>query len=81
MLCKSEDLPPVLFVSTGKGDTLYNEGKIIVEKAQLIKHTDATFYPVEGVGHAWDKSATGDVALKRDKLYQSISNAMKRSWT
>jgi acetyl esterase/lipase len=80
MLCRPEDLPPVLFVSTGKGDTLYNEGKVVVENAQSAKHADATFYPVDGVGHAWDKSATGEVAVKRDDLYKCVSNAVKRSW-
>jgi hypothetical protein len=59
---------------------LYNEGKMLIDRAQSAKHIDATFHSIDGVAHAWDKSPTGEMVNKRDAMYKDISNAIKRSW-
>lgn len=80
LFCDFSKFPPALFVSTGQGDTLYKEGRAIIDRARSEGHTNATFSSVEGVAHAWDKSVSGVLYSKRNTLYSEVSDVIMQSW-
>lgn len=75
-LCLSRDGP--VYIATGTGDTLYNDGKQCIENLKGQGHQNATFRSVPKEGHGFEK------ALRNRKnafeVFEEMVHLIKASW-
>ena len=76
-----KSFPPLVWLTCARGDTLYRDGKALIEK--LDGHVpDTYFHDVSGEGHAFDKAVRPGTARdeKRQKCYELALQAVQRAW-
>jgi acetyl esterase/lipase len=78
---KTEDFPSTVYIATGTGDTLYWDGKGLVDRLTQEGHPSATFRPAVGMGHAPHRFDPSDPSNLPFQMYQDIVNNIRRSWS
>ncbi|PWN30751.1 alpha/beta-hydrolase [Jaminaea rosea] len=78
--------PPLVWLTCARGDTLYRDGKALIEKLKGTPEgqgpSDLYFHDVSGEGHAFDKAARKGTArdAKREESYKLALEAVQRAW-
>lgn len=74
--------PPVVWLCCARGDTLYHDGKKLMDNLKSAGHSDVEFHDVLGEAHAFDKvnRAGSPTAQKTNDAYKAAYEAIERSW-
>lgn len=86
LLAEASSFPRNVWVTCARGDTLYNDGKAIVEHLKSDAPTErpirAEFHNVNGEGHGFDKVARKGTerGKKKDEAFKLAIDFVKSSW-
>lgn len=72
--------PRSVYIACGQGDTLHDDGKLLIEKLQKEDHADAKFVSLPGMGHGFDKARSGPAVDVARQTYLELANRIQASW-
>lgn len=71
----------VVYIATGKGDTLYNDGYNLIKSLQRQGHKNAIFNGVPNEGHGFEKAiGNGDQKQKALAIFDDMIKLIKGTW-
>ncbi|CAO1619491.1 unnamed protein product [Parajaminaea phylloscopi] len=75
--------PPLVWLCCGRGDSLYNDGKKLMDSLASAGHSQTTFHEVPGEAHAFDKAnrAGTEKAKKTQESYRLAFEAVEKAWS
>ena len=78
-----DSFPRHVFISCATGDTLWNDGKELIDKLNSAGHPHAEFLSIPAEGHGFDKVAKegSERRKKTTQAYNASFDALEKSWT
>jgi acetyl esterase/lipase len=72
--------PKSVYIATGTGDTLYEDGHGLIEMLKANNHPNAIFRAAKGEGHGFEKWKTDDPNNWATIVFDEIASVVRGSW-